>query len=85
MTDSTFTLAGARGRKYLTARERERFLAPVRSHPKPAVQALAIRACDVDLEANEVRIATLKRRRADWQSVPLPEDLVARPRTWYTA
>ena len=39
-------------------------------------EALAIRACDVDLEANEVRIATLKRRRAHWRSVPLPEDLV---------
>ena len=91
MTDSTFTLVDARGRKYLTARERERFLAAVRSHPKPAVQtlartlamtgcrvseALAIRACDVDLEANEVRIATLKRRRAHWRSVPLPEELV---------
>ena len=87
MTDSTFTLVDARGRKYLTARGRERFLAAVRSHPKPAVQtlamtgcrvseALAIRACDVDLEANAVRIATLKRRRAHWRSVPLPEELV---------
>ena len=62
-----------------------------RSHPKPAVQTLArtlamtgcrvsealgIRACDVDLEANEVRIATLKRRRTHWQSIPVPEDLV---------
>ena len=88
---ANFTLVDERGRKYLTAAERTRFLAAVRSHPKPAVQtlartlamtgarvseALAIRACDVDLEANEVRIATLKRRRDHWRAVPLPEDLV---------
>ena len=91
MTDSTFTLVDERGRKYLTAKERKRFLTAVRSHPKPPVQtlaqtlamtgcrvseALAIRACDVDLEANEVRIATLKRRRSHWRAVPLPVDLV---------
>ena len=84
-------LVDARGRKYLTKRERERFLAVARSHPKPAVQTLArtlamtgcrvsealgIRACDVDLEANEVRIATLKRRRTHWRAIPVPEDLV---------
>ena len=65
MTDGTFDLVDHRGRKYLTAGERERFLAAVRTHPQPAVQtlartlaltgcrvseALAIRACDVDLE-----------------------------------
>ena len=59
----------------------------VRTHPKPAVQtlartlaltgcrvneALAVRACDVDLEANEIRIATLKRRREHWRAVPVP-------------
>ena len=81
----------ARGHKYLTKPERERFLAAARSHPKPAVQtvprtlamtgcrvseALAIRACAVDLEVNEVRIATLKRRRTHWRAVPAPEDLV---------
>ena len=91
MTDGTFTLVDARGRKYLTAKERERFLAAARAHPKPAVQtlartlamtgcrvseALAIRACDVDLEANELRIATLKRRTEHWRAVPVPEDLV---------
>ena len=57
-----------RGRKYLTTEERSRFLAAVRAHPKPTVQtlartlamtgcrvseALALRACDVDLEAAE--------------------------------
>ena len=88
---ANFTLVDERGRKYLTAGERARFLAAVRLHRKPAVQtlartlamtgcrvseALAIRACDVDLEANEVRIATLKRRTDHWRAVPLPEDLV---------
>ena len=74
----------ARGRKYLTKLERERFLAVARLHPKPAVQTLALtgcwvseapglRACDVELEANEVRIATLKRRRTHWRAVPVPE------------
>ena len=91
MTDGTFTLVDARGRKYLTAGERERFLAAARAHPKPAVQTLArtlamtgcrvsealgIRACDVDLEAGELRIATLKRRTEHWRAVPVPEDLV---------
>ena len=90
MTDGTFSLVDARGRKYLTAGERERFLAVVRSHPKPAVQTLArtlamtgcrvsealgIRACDVDLEASELRIATLKRRTDHWRAVPVPEAL----------
>ena len=34
-------LVDARGRKYLTKLERERFLAATRSHPKLAVQTLA--------------------------------------------
>ena len=87
MTDGAFTLVDARGRKYLT--KPERFLEAVRSHPKPTVQTLArtlamtgcrvsealgIRACDVDLEASELRIATLKRRMAHWRAVPVPED-----------
>ena len=84
-------LVDARGRKYLTTEERSRFLGAVRAHPRPTVQtlartlaltgcrvseALAIRACDVDLEAAELRIATLKRRRPQWRAVPVPEDLV---------
>ena len=91
MTDGTFTLVDARGRKYLTAGERGRFLSVARAHPKPGVQtlartlamtgcrvseALALRACDVDLEAGELRIATLKRRAEHWRAVPVPEDLV---------
>ena len=85
------TLVDARGRKYLTAEERDRFLAAVRAHRQPTVQtlartlamtgcrvseALALRARDVDLEAAELRIATLKRRREHWRAVPVPEDLV---------
>ena len=83
-------LVDARGRKYLTAEERTRFLAEVRAHRQPTVQtlartlamtgcriseALALRPCDVDLEAAELRIATLKRRREHWRAVPVPEDL----------
>ena len=82
MADGTFTLVDARGRKYLTRAERERFLAAARAHPKPAVQTLAmtgcrvsealgIRACDVDLEAGELRITTLKRRTEHWRAVPV--------------
>ena len=89
MTDGTFTLVDARGRKYLTRAERERFLTAARAHPKPGVQTLArtlamtgcrvsealgIRACDVDLEAGELRIANLKRRTDHWRAVPVPED-----------
>ena len=85
------SLVDHRGRKYLTREERERFLAAVRAHPKPTAQtlartlaltgcrvseALSIRACDVDLDAAEIRIATLKRRREHWRAVPVPEDLV---------
>lgn len=36
----------------------------------------AIRACDIDLEENEVRNATLKHRNGHWSAVPLPEDFV---------
>ena len=79
-----------RGRKYLTREERTRFLAAMRAHPKPTVQtlartlaltgcrvseALAIRACDIDLESNEIRIATLKRRRPHWRAIPVPAEL----------
>ena len=68
-------LVDQHGRKYLTADERQRFLAAVRAHPKPAVQTLArtltltLRVCDVDLEAFELRIETLKRRTTHWRGV----------------
>ncbi|MDD9984230.1 MAG: tyrosine-type recombinase/integrase [Gammaproteobacteria bacterium] len=79
-------LVDHRGRKYLTAGERTRFLDAVRAHPKPTVQilartlaltgcrvsdALGVRACDVDLEAAELWTATLKRRRSHWRAVPV--------------
>ena len=38
-------------------------------------EALALRPCDVDLEAAELRIATLKRRTEHWRAVPVPQDL----------
>ena len=41
MPADTFSLLGARGRKYLTAEERNRFLAAVRKNPRPAVQTFA--------------------------------------------
>ena len=87
-------LVDARGRKYLTKPERERFLAAALSNPKPAVQtlvrtlamtgchvceALGLRACDIDLKASEVRVATLKRRKTHRRAVPVPEDLGAGP------
>ena len=91
MPTTDASLVDHRGRKYLTHDERDRFLAAVRAHPKPTVQtlartlaltgcrvseALSIRACDVDLAATEIRIATLKRRKEHWRAVPVPEDLV---------
>ena len=84
-------LVNESGRKYLTRDERRRFLAAVRTHRSPSVrtlaltlaftgcrvsEALALRACDVDLEALEVRFSTLKRRREHWRAVPVPETLV---------
>ena len=36
-------------------------------------EALATRVCDIDLDASELPIATLKRRRAHWRAVPVPE------------
>ena len=90
MTEGTFTLVDARGRTYLGAREREHFLAAARAHSRPAIQTLArtlamtgcrvsealgIRACDVDLEARELRIAILSRRTEHWRAGSVPENL----------
>ena len=89
MAAGVFELVNGKGRKYLTGDERERFIAAARADPRPAVQTfaatlahtgarisevLAIRAGDV--ESSEVRIATLKRRREHWRSVPVPEALI---------
>ena len=91
MRESTFGLVDARRRKYLTEDERRRFLDTVRKSPRPEVktfaltlahtgarisEALAIRARDVDLEAADIRLSTLKRRREHWRAVPVPDDLV---------
>ena len=89
MTESAFSLVDARCRKYLTTAERTRFLAAVRTHPKPAVQTLALTGCRVSAalatRAREVRIEMLKRRRAAWRAVPVPEDLIPRPQCSSTA
>ena len=91
MTPSAGELVDARGRKYLTSEERDRFLAAIRTHPRPQVQTLArtlaltgcrvsellaIRVCDVDLDAAEIRTTTLKRRREHWRGIPVPENLI---------
>lgn len=91
MAAGVFELVNGKGRKYLTGDERDRFIAAARADPRPAVQTfaatlahtgarisevLAIRAGDVDVESSEVRIATLKRRRKHWRSVPVPEALI---------
>ena len=91
MAETDFSLVDGRGRKYLTLQERTRFLDAVRGDPRPEVQtfaltlvhtgcriseALALRPDDVDLEAVELRIRTLKRRREHWRAVPVPEALV---------
>ena len=90
MQKIAFTLLDAHGRKSLTASKRTRFLAAVRTDPRPTVQtfaatlahtgcriseALALRALDVDLEASGLRIRTLRRRREHWRAVPIPEPL----------
>ena len=91
MAAGVFELVNGKGRKYLTGDERDRFIAAARTDPRPAVQTfaailahtgarvsevLAIRAGDVDVESSEVRIATLKRCREHWRSVPVPEALI---------
>ena len=86
-------LVDSRGRKYLTADERTRFLGAVRSHPKPSTrtlaltltmtgcrvsEALGLRACDVDLDAAELRIEdpTLLRHVSPlgWEHIVLTGD-----------
>ena len=84
-------LVDARGRKYLTADERQRFLEAARLAPRPADQtfahilahtgtrvseALAVRPMDIDHEAASIRIRTLKRRAEHWREVPVPPELL---------
>ena len=91
MVQAGLQLVDDRGRKYLTAAERARFIAAAAHVPKPADQTfvltiahtgarvsevLAIRALDVDLDAGAIRIRTLKRRAEHWREVPVPPELM---------
>ena len=82
-------LVDARGRKYLTAAERQRFTAAAAHVRKPvdqtfvltiahtgarASEVLALHALDIDLDAAAVRIRTLKRRVEHWREVPVPPE-----------
>ena len=92
MAVGVFNLVDGKDRKYLTSDDRERFLGAASADPRTAVQTftatlahtgarisevLASRAGDVDLESCEVRIATLKRRREHWRSIPVPGALIS--------
>ena len=83
-------LVDARGRKHLTASERQRIIAAAAHVPKLADQVfvltiahtgvrvsevLGLRALDVDLDAGAVRIRMLKRRLEHWHEVPVPPEL----------
>ena len=84
------TLVDGRGRKYLTAGERSRFLEEARcavpadqtfaltlAHTGARVsEVLEVRAGDVDLEAGTIRVRTLKRRSDAWREVPVPSELM---------
>ena len=80
-------LVDARGRKYLAADERWRFLEAAARTSRPADQtfahtgarvseALAVCPKDVDLEAGSIRIRTPKRRAERWREVPVPPELL---------
>ena len=84
-------LVDARGRKYLAADERRRFLEAAVRAPRPADQTFALTLAhtgarvsevlamcprDVDLEAASIRIRTLKRRAERWREVPVPPELL---------
>lgn len=89
MVQGAIQLVDGRGRKYLTAAERECFLAAAAREPKPERQTfaltlahsgarlsevLALRPTDIDLDATAIRIRTLKRRAEHWREVPLPAE-----------
>ena len=86
MAEGVIRLVDGRGRKYLTAGERERFLTAATREERPERQTfalvlahsgarlsevLALRPRDVDLDAAAIRIRTLKRRAEHWREVPL--------------
>ena len=89
-TDGNITLVDHRGRKYLTASERQRFVEVAETDPNPGIQtfsltlaytgcriseALVLRHCDVDLDNMALRFKTLKRRQDVWREVAVPQDL----------
>ena len=89
MVQGTIRLVDGKGRKYLTAEERERFLAAAAREARPERQTfalvlahsgarlsevLALRPTDIDLDAATIRIRTLKRRAEHWREVPLPAE-----------
>ena len=90
-TDENISLVDRRGRKYLTAIERQWFVKVAETDPIPAVQtftlalaytgcriseALAVRHCDVDLDNLSLRFKTLKRRQDVWREVAAPQNLI---------
>ena len=90
-TEGNITLVDQRGRKYLTANERQRFVEVAETDPNPDVQtftltlaytgcriseALALRHCDVDLDNLALRLRTLKRCQNVWREVAVPQDLI---------
>lgn len=90
MVRANLRLVDEYGCKYLTADERQRFIAAAAHVKKPVDQTfvltithtgarvsevLALRAMDVDLAAGAVRIRTLKRRVEHWREVPIPPEL----------
>ena len=90
-TEGNISLVDQRGRKYLTAIERQRFVEVAETDPIPAVQtftlalaytgcriseALALRHCDVGLDNLALRFRTLKRRQDVWREVAVPQDLI---------
>ncbi len=83
------SLVSHKGRKYLNASERTRFLEAVRVSDNPKIQtfalmlaysgcriseALSIRFCDFEVEQSSVIVRTLKRRQDHWREVPLPPE-----------
>ena len=89
MAQGVIQLVDGKGRKYLTAEERERFLAAAAREARPERQTfalvlahsgarlsevLALRPADIDLDAAAIRIRTLKRRAEHWREVPLPAE-----------
>ena len=89
--DGKISLLDRRGRKYLTALERQRFVEVAQTDPNPEIQtfsltlaytgcriseALVMRYCDVDLDNLSLRFKTLKRRQDVWREVAVPQDLI---------